>query len=148
MEKTERTWWFLGNLLLKCFLQQSQDTQRYSDNQTKEIERGYIHNSGLMESSCWLCWLSMLSVKPWAKTTGDVPVSKVGEFFSEFLILSTAVEQLESIRGKLKVERKCESNQFFNCRSEKQSLLALRKGRLTASNLAPRSTLKRLPIPY
>ena len=33
--------------------------------------------------------------------------------------------------------RNCKSNQFFNCRSEKQSLLAfsqVRKGRLTANN--------------
>ena len=42
---------FLGNLLLKCFLQQSQDIQPYSDNQIKAIEKRCILNSELMESS-------------------------------------------------------------------------------------------------
>ena len=42
---------FLGNLLLKCFLQQSQDIQPYSNNQIKEIEKRCIQNSERMESS-------------------------------------------------------------------------------------------------
>ena len=42
---------FLGNLLLKCFLQQSQDFQPYSDNQIKEIEKRCIQNSEHMERS-------------------------------------------------------------------------------------------------
>ena len=42
---------FLGNLLLKCFLQQSQDIQPYSDNQIKEIEKRCILNAEHMESS-------------------------------------------------------------------------------------------------
>ena len=42
---------FLGNLLLKCFLQQSQDIQPYFDNQIKEIEKSCIQNSERMESS-------------------------------------------------------------------------------------------------
>ena len=42
---------FLGNLLLKCFLQQSQDIQPYSDNQIKEIEKRCIQKSERMESS-------------------------------------------------------------------------------------------------
>ena len=33
---------FLGNLLLKCFRQQSQDIQPYSDNQIKKIEKRCI----------------------------------------------------------------------------------------------------------
>ena len=39
---------FLGNVLLKCFLQQSQDIQPYSDNQ---IEERCIQNAEHMESS-------------------------------------------------------------------------------------------------
>ena len=51
---------FLGNLLLKCFLQQSQDIQSYSDNQIKEIEKCCIQNSEHIESSlayvgCYSC---------------------------------------------------------------------------------------------
>ena len=42
---------FLGNLLLKCFLRQSQDIQPYSDNQIKEIEKRCIQNCERMESS-------------------------------------------------------------------------------------------------
>ena len=42
---------FLGNLLLKCFLQQSQDIQPYSDSQIKEIEKRCIQNAEHMESS-------------------------------------------------------------------------------------------------
>ena len=42
---------FLGNLLLKCFLQQSQDIQPYSDNQIKEIEKRCIQSAEHMESS-------------------------------------------------------------------------------------------------
>ena len=42
---------FLGNLLLKCFLQQSQDIQPYSDNQIKEIEKRCIQKAEHMESS-------------------------------------------------------------------------------------------------
>ena len=40
-----------GNVLLKCFLQQSQDIQPYSDNQIKEIEKRCIQNAEHMESS-------------------------------------------------------------------------------------------------
>ena len=48
-----------------------------------------------------LCWL--LSPEP--KQLGDLPVSTVEEviFSEEFLTLSTAVEQLEFIKRKLKV---------------------------------------------
>ena len=42
---------FLGNLLLKCFLQQSQDIQLYSDNQIMEIEKRCIQNAEHVESS-------------------------------------------------------------------------------------------------
>lgn len=42
---------FLGNLLLKCFLQQNQDIQPYSDNQTKEIKKRCIQNSAPVENS-------------------------------------------------------------------------------------------------
>ena len=42
---------FLRNLLLKCFLQQSQDIQPYFDNQIKEIAKSCIQNSERMESS-------------------------------------------------------------------------------------------------
>ena len=42
---------FLGNQLLKCLLQQSQDIQPYSDNQIKEIEKRCIQNAEHMESS-------------------------------------------------------------------------------------------------
>ena len=50
-----------------------------------------------------LCWL--LSPKP--RQLGDLPISTVEEliFSKEFLTLSTAAEQLEFIRRKLKVER-------------------------------------------
>ena len=50
----------------------------------------------------------MSAVKPWAKTTGGSTCLNSGRanFFSEeFLTLSTAAEQLEFIRRKLKVER-------------------------------------------
>ena len=49
-----------------------------------------------------LCWL--LSPEP--RQLGDLPVSTVEEliFSEEFLTLSTAAEQLEFIRRKLKVE--------------------------------------------
>ena len=40
---------FLGNLLLKCFLQQSQDIQPYSE--IKETEKPCIQNAEHMESS-------------------------------------------------------------------------------------------------
>ena len=42
---------FLGNVLLKCFLQQSQDKQAYSDSQIKEIEKRCIQNAEHMKSS-------------------------------------------------------------------------------------------------
>ena len=42
---------FLRNLLLKCFLQQSQDIQPYSDNQIMEIEKRCIQNAEHVESS-------------------------------------------------------------------------------------------------
>ena len=56
-----------------------------------------------MESSLAICWL----LSPEAKQLGDLPVSTVKEliFTEEFLTLSTATEQLESIRRKLKVKR-------------------------------------------
>lgn len=42
---------FLGNRLLKCFLQQNQDIQPYSNSQTKEIEKRCTQNSVPMENS-------------------------------------------------------------------------------------------------
>ena len=51
-----------------------------------------------------LCWL----LSPELKQLGDLPVSTVEELIfpeREFLTLSTAAEQLEFIRQKLKVER-------------------------------------------
>ena len=77
----------LGNLLLKCFLQQSQYIQPYINNQIKEIKKR--------------CFFQRIS-------------------HSIYYCGTTRVYQTK-VKGR---ERNCMSNQFFNCRSEKQSLLA------------------------
>ena len=132
---------FLGNPLLKCFLQQSQDIQPYSDNQIKEIEKRCIQNAyGKFSDLCWL-----LSPEP--KQLGYLSVSTVEElsFSEDFFSLSTTAEQLEFIRRKLKVEREIVNQ--ISCLTVGQrnnaSWHSVRKGRLTA----PSSMLRGLPHP-
>ena len=50
---------FLGNLLLKCFLQQNQEIQPYSDNQIKEIKKRCIQNA---KHKLWEVHWPMLAV--------------------------------------------------------------------------------------
>ena len=125
---------FLGNLLLKCFLQQSQDIQPYSDNQIKRPARSAVFRT----PSIWKVHWPMLAVKPRAKTTGGSTnlISGRANFSEEFLSLSTAAEQLEFIRRKLKVEREI-VNQISSVTVGQRNNLSwhlVRKGRLTANN--------------
>ena len=106
---------FLENLLLKCFLQQSQDIQPYSDNQIKRPRSAVFRTP-----STWKVHWPMLA----AKTTGGSTNLNSGRanFFrrislSIYCCWTTRVYQAK-IEGW---ERNCKSNQFFNCRSEKQS---------------------------
>ena len=114
---------FLGNLVLKCFLQESQDIQPYSDNQIKEIEKRCIQNSEHMEISPAYVGCKALNQDIW----GICKSQQWKNFFffrrishSIYCCWTTRVRQTK-IKGW---ERNCKSNQFFNCRSEKQSLLA------------------------
>ena len=123
MEKNRLLLIFLGNPLLKCFLQQSQDIQTYSDNQIKEIEKRCIQNAyGKFSDLCWL-----LSSEP--KQLGYLSVSTVEEL----------------IRRKLKVDRQI-VNQISSLtvgQRNNPSRHLVRKGRLTA----PSSMLRGLPHP-
>ena len=97
-----------------------------------------------MESSLAICWL--LSPEP--KQLGDLPVSTVKEliFTEEFLTLSTATEQLESIRRKLKVKREI-VNQISSLtvgQRTNPSWHLVGKGRLTASNFGSVINAKRV----
>ena len=91
-----------------------------------------------------LCWL--LSPEP--KQLGDLPVLTVEEqiFSEEFLTLSTAAEQLEFIRPKLKVKREI-VNQISSLivgQRNNSSWHLVRKGRLTASNFGSVIIAKRV----
>ena len=90
----------------------------------------------------------MPAVKPRAKTTGDLPVSTEEEliFSEEFLTQSTAAEQQEFIRRKLKVEREI-VNQISSLtvgQRNNPSGHLVRKGRLTASNFGSVINAKRV----
>ena len=73
----------------------------------------------------------MLAVKPQAKTTGGSTNLNSGRanFSEEFLTLSTAAEQLEFIRRKLKVEREI-VNQISSGQRNNQALLAFGEERV------------------
>ena len=125
---------FLGNLVLKCFLQESQDIQPYSDNQIKEIEKRCIQNSEHMEISPAYVGCKALNQDIWGICKSQ---QWKNYFFSEeFLTLSTAAEQLEFVRRKLKVEREI-VNQISSLtvgQRNNPSWHLVRKGRLTANN--------------
>lgn len=114
---------FLGNLLLKYFLQQSQDIQPYSNNQIKASEKRCILNSECIRSS--LVYAGCLAPSRNNKGESTCLNRERGHFFRRiyhyvYCCWTTRVYQTRNKGGA----RNCKSNKFFNCRSEQQSLLA------------------------
>ena len=100
-------------------------------------------------SICKVYW-PMLAFKPRAKTTGGSTSLNRGRanFSEEFLILSTAAEQLEFIRRKLKVEREI-VNQISSLtvgQRNNPSWHLLRKWCLTANNSGTVINAKRVTL--
>ena len=130
---------FLRNLLLKCFPQWSL---------TPKIKPKRSRGAVFRTPRVWKVHWPMLAVKPWAKTTGGSTCLNSGRayFSEEFLTLSTAAEQLEFIRRKLKVERGIvnEISSLTVGQRNNPSWHLVRKWRLTASNFGSVIDAKRV----
>ena len=102
-KKTECTWYFSE---IYCWNVSSNKARIYNltlTTKSRDRREALYSERRAYGKFTGLCWL--LSPKP--RQLGYLPISTVEEliFSEEFLTLSTAAEQLEFIRRKLKVER-------------------------------------------
>lgn len=122
MEKTECTWYFLE---IYCWNVSCNKTRIYSLTLTTKPRRS--RSAVFRTLHLWKIHCSMLAVKPWAQTSeGSTCLNSERGYFFQRISHSiycfwTATVYQTKVKGR---ERNCKSNPFFNCQSEKQSLLA------------------------